>query len=65
MRHAPILAALLAYQATPALAGAQGEMQQQRCVWACLANSSGNEDPRYHSCVEKRCVKRPRRKKGK
>ena len=40
-----------------AAAGAQTDpMEAQRCVWACLANSSGANDPAYHACVEARCT---------
>jgi hypothetical protein len=57
MRGGLILAAMLAFDAAPALAGSASDMALQRCVWACLANSSGNNDPRYEACVERRCVK--------
>lgn len=30
-------------------------MEEQRCVWRCLANSNGNTDPAYASCVAKQC----------
>lgn len=30
-------------------------MAMQRCVWNCLARSSGASDPRYHMCVAQVC----------
>lgn len=51
-----IVAALLTSRAAPGFAAPKSDMELQRCVWACLANSSGNIDPRYHACVERRCV---------
>lgn len=37
-------------------AAAQPEaMAEQRCVWSCLAQSRGADDPRYHACVERMC----------
>lgn len=39
-----------------ASAFAQDGMELQRCIWQCLANSSGNDDPAYHECVERMCV---------
>lgn len=59
----PILfvVAIALAQTAPALAQSGDEMELQRCVWACLARSSGNEDPAYHACVENVCLaKKPR-----
>lgn len=30
-------------------------MELQRCIWRCLANSAGADDPAYHACVEAQC----------
>lgn len=30
-------------------------MEAQRCVWRCLADSTGTGDPTYHACVEAIC----------
>ncbi len=30
-------------------------MEQQRCVWRCLASSPGNTSPQYHACVARLC----------
>ncbi|MCV0429452.1 MAG: peptidoglycan-binding protein [Roseibium sp.] len=40
----------------PAHAQSTSEMDLQRCIWACLANSKGNDDPAYHTCVKEYCV---------
>lgn len=31
-------------------------MEEQRCVWRCLANSRGNTDPAYDACVRAQCL---------
>lgn len=31
------------------------EMEQQRCVWSCLANSPGNVSAEYNACVKRYC----------
>ncbi len=31
-------------------------MEQQRCVWRCLADSPGNTSPQYHQCVARHCT---------
>lgn len=31
-------------------------MEAQRCIRRCLAGSKGNDDPRYHACVERVCI---------
>lgn len=46
--------ALSYHLASPALSQSADEVQ--RCVWSCLANSSGANSPEYNACVEKRCV---------
>ena len=35
-------------------------MELQRCIWSCLARSSGNQDPAYHACVKSVCVPKQR-----
>lgn len=35
-------------------------MELQRCVWRCLAGSSGAQDPAYHACVERVCTPKER-----
>jgi hypothetical protein len=42
--------------AAPAAAAEDAEMELQRCIWRCLANSKGNTDPAYHACVVKHCT---------
>jgi hypothetical protein len=32
------------------------EMALQRCVWSCLANSKGADDPAYQACVDAQCM---------
>ena len=49
-----ILAGLVAAGAPPAVAQPD-PMEQQRCVWRCLANSRGNTDPAYGACVRAQC----------
>lgn len=44
----------------PVFAQTDGKMEVQRCVWSCLARSSGNQDPAYHACVEKVCSPKQR-----
>lgn len=52
-----ILMVALAILVTPASAAAQSDpMEQQRCVWSCLANSPGNTSPEYHQCVRTYCA---------
>lgn len=47
---------LLASFAAPAVAQDDGpEMQQQRCVWACLANSPGVDSAEYKACLKQYC----------
>lgn len=57
MDHAAIiLAVLLGLGATPA-AAQPDPMEEQRCVWRCLAQSRGNTDPAYDACVRAQCVR--------
>jgi peptidoglycan hydrolase-like protein with peptidoglycan-binding domain len=52
-----LLAAIVGIASTPVQAqSGDDEMALQRCVWMCLANSTGNADPAYDACVEKHCV---------
>jgi len=34
---------------------AEDPMAVQRCVWSCLANSKGADDPAYERCVKQNC----------
>ena len=34
---------------------ADDPMAVQRCVWSCLANSKGADDPAYERCVKEYC----------
>jgi predicted cobalt transporter CbtA len=43
----------------PSASLSQDEMEQQRCVWRCLADSTGNTDPAYDACVARDCVEAP------
>lgn len=48
--------ALVLAIAAPAVAQDESpEMEQQRCVWSCLANSPGNDSPEYNACVKQYC----------
>lgn len=54
MKHLALAAGLAILGAGPL--AAQGDpMAMQRCIWRCLANSSGASDPRYHQCVTTVC----------
>ncbi|WP_265516495.1 peptidoglycan-binding domain-containing protein [Nitratireductor luteus] len=53
-----LVAAIVVADTLPVGAQSDDGMKLQRCVWACLARSSGNEDPAYHTCVENVCVAR-------
>ncbi|MFC3695091.1 hypothetical protein ACFOWB_22960 [Chenggangzhangella methanolivorans] len=37
-------------------------MEAQRCIWRCLADSKGADDPAYMRCAERRCSGKPERK---
>ncbi|MCW8087200.1 hypothetical protein [Sabulicella glaciei] len=54
MRAGFFLAFLLCATALP-VAAQPDPMAEQRCVWSCLAQSRGANDPRYHACVERMC----------
>lgn len=52
MKHALVLA--LAGAAS--MAAAQDDpMEVQRCIWRCLADARGADDPAYSSCVASKC----------
>lgn len=56
MRRLIMLAAAIGIlDAAHSFAQADAAMDMQRCIWSCLANSSGNQDPRYHACVDRVC----------
>jgi len=57
-RGAIALALLAGLGAMPA-AAQPDPMEEQRCVWRCLAQSRGNTDPAYEACVRARCVASP------
>ncbi|MFN7223512.1 MAG: hypothetical protein ACK4MS_05815 [Paracoccaceae bacterium] len=49
-------AALVALAGLPASAqGYDDPMEEQRCIWRCLASSSGAASPEYALCVERVC----------
>ncbi|MES0884205.1 peptidoglycan-binding protein [Roseibium sp. SCP14] len=50
------LAAMVGSTLVPAFAQSSDPMDLQRCIWGCLANSKGNDDPAYHACVKQFCV---------
>ncbi|WP_207537402.1 hypothetical protein [Sabulicella rubraurantiaca] len=54
MRAGFFFAFLLCATAMPA-AAQPDPMIEQRCVWSCLAQSNGADDPRYRACVEQMC----------
>lgn len=41
--------------AVTALAQEDDAMEVQRCIWRCLADSRGANDPAYHQCVARLC----------
>ncbi|MBL4927603.1 hypothetical protein [Fuscibacter oryzae] len=49
------VALVLAIAAPVAAQDESPEMEQQRCVWSCLANSPGNDSPEYNACVKQYC----------
>ena len=51
-----ILTATIGLALTPVHAQSSDPMDVQRCIWGCLANSKGNNDPAYHSCVKEFCA---------
>lgn len=50
------LVLLLGAGALPA-AAQPDPMEEQRCVWRCLAQSRGNTDPAYDACVRAQCMR--------
>jgi hypothetical protein len=66
MRYVLVVSILLAYYTAPASAKEDEAMEVQRCVWSCLANSAGADDPAYGNCVDKHCnepKKKPKKKR--
>lgn len=53
-----ILALTLLLAATAA-AGQDDPLDLQRCIWRCLADASGPEDPAYGACVKAQCEAAP------
>lgn len=53
-------AAIAILYAGPVFAQRDDGMEMQRCVWSCLARSSGNQDPAYQACVERVCTPKQR-----
>ncbi len=51
-----LLAVVIGLGSASAVAQSEEDMQLQRCIWGCLAQSSGNDDPAYHECVERICL---------
>lgn len=55
-RRTPTALVLVMTLAAPVAAQDESpEMEQQRCVWSCLANSPGNDSPEYNACVKQYC----------
>lgn len=55
-RRTPTALVLVMTLAAPVAAQDESpEMEQQRCVWSCLANSPGNDSPEYNVCVKQYC----------
>lgn len=54
-RELLFVVALVASTAAQAQEEAAG-MVLQRCVWSCLANSKGADDPAYQACVDAICM---------
>lgn len=42
-------------QLASAASAEEDPMEEQRCVWRCLADSKGNTDPAYKQCVAAQC----------
>lgn len=56
MRPVKLALCLGLLSAAPAVAQTEDPMmEQQRCVWSCLANSPGNDSPEYNACVKQYC----------
>jgi hypothetical protein len=65
MHYILIVSVLFVFYTAPASAIEDEAMEAQRCVWRCLANSSGADDPAYGDCVDKHCSepkKKPKKK---
>ncbi|WP_099557381.1 hypothetical protein [Hartmannibacter diazotrophicus] len=58
MRIIVLVLAILGAISVPAHAE-DDPMEVQRCVWRCLANSRGADDPAYHACVDRMCSDGP------
>lgn len=58
LNAAVLVVATVAASVVPA-AAQMNAMEEQRCVWQCLAASRGASDPAYHACVQSRCAGRP------
>lgn len=43
----------------PVAAQEDPEMEMQRCVWRCLADSPGAASAQYNACVQRLCVAQP------
>lgn len=54
MRIIVLVLAILGAVSVPAHAE-DDPMEAQRCIWRCLANSRGADDPAYQACVDRRC----------
>ncbi|SFU05728.1 hypothetical protein [Sedimentitalea nanhaiensis] len=50
------LGLLVGFAAQMAQAQYVDPMEQQRCIWRCLAGSPGNTSPQYHQCVARFCT---------
>lgn len=50
--------------ATPVVAE-DDPMEVQRCIWRCLADSKGADDPAYVRCTERRCSGKPEKSRKK
>lgn len=55
MRIVFITVAIAALGTTLPSTAQSDEMALQRCIWQCLAQSKGNDDPAYHACAKKHC----------
>ncbi len=52
----PAIFLAMALIAQPGIAQPDEDMELQRCIFACLAQSTGNDDPAYHRCVSTVCL---------
>ena len=55
MRFQLIVAVVSGLLVSPVLAAPE-DMEMQRCLWRCLAESSGPNDPAYHDCAKAQCA---------